>query len=82
MGAGLISLRAAKMPRIPDLSYGIYIYHAPLFALLHMPLWEFFPLLAVFCAASWYLVEKPALRLKTTNIKWPFVRSSVAEGTA
>lgn len=69
---GMAGFRAVSF-RFPDISYGLYIYHWPIIAyLLHhklattsigMAQWLPIPLLAV-CLASWYLVEKPALRLK------------------
>lgn len=59
-----------------DLSYGIYIYHWPLFQLLvltglgTLPTAAFVPIgLAVVllpAAVSWYLIEKPALRHKNS----------------
>lgn len=73
---GMAGLRAAPF-RFPDISYGLYIYHWPITAyLLHHKLaststefaqWLPIPLLAV-CLASWYLVEKPALRLKPRSV--------------
>lgn len=69
----------AWMQRIPDLSYGIYIYH---WCLLQM-LFYWFPTLSVIelcmlafpptvglAAISWYLVEKPMLRSKTRFANW------------
>jgi peptidoglycan/LPS O-acetylase OafA/YrhL len=64
MGTGILLLREVKMPRIPDLSYGCYVYHMPLVYLVKAPAIEYFPVLAGFCALSWYGIEKPALRLK------------------
>ena len=62
-----------------DLSYGVYIYHWPVqfVALLAgwtvLPAWAFVVVtIAITCllaAASWLLVEQPALRLK--NAPWP-----------
>lgn len=67
------------MQRIPDLSYGIYIYH---WCVLQM-LFYWFPSLSVFelfalsfpptvglAALSWYIIEKPALRSKTGFANW------------
>ena len=61
-----------------DLSYGLYIYHWPLFQLLgvtalgELPTPVFLPAaLAITllpAAASWYLVEKPALRRKHSDV--------------
>ena len=59
--------------KIPDLSYGVYIYHMPIILFLYThfdikTLPSMLMLLAVtvipFSLISWYLVEKPALRLK------------------
>lgn len=55
-----------------DLSYGVYLYHMPLIATLHyggivgsLWLWPLVIAGALTCAAlSWFLVERPALRLK------------------
>ena len=67
------------MQRIPDLSYGIYIYH---WCILQM-MFYWFPSLNVFelftlsfgptvalSALSWYIIEKPALRSKTRFANW------------
>lgn len=70
IGVGVLAIRGLRLPKLPDLSYGCYIYHLPLFFLLlkvegnkgSAPL--YLGLLALFCAGSWYLIEKPALRLK------------------
>lgn len=67
--AGSQLLRA----RVPDISYGLYIYHSPILTYLlvkmgpmspaEIAVWLTIPLLLV-CLASWYLVEAPALKLK------------------
>lgn len=67
------------MQRIPDLSYGIYIYH---WCILQM-LFYWFPTLSVFelfmlgfpptvilASLSWYIIEKPALRSKKNFATW------------
>jgi peptidoglycan/LPS O-acetylase OafA/YrhL len=65
MGVGILSMRRLKVPRIPDLSYGCYIYHMPLYSLLIWPWWGYFPALVALCGASWFFAEKPALSLKS-----------------
>jgi len=64
MGLGILSLRALRVPRIPDFSYGCYIYHMPFYALLVWPWWGYFPAFVLLCVGSWYLVERPVLSLK------------------
>ena len=67
------------MQRIPDLSYGIYIYHWCVLQIL----FYWFPNLGTFelfalafpstvglAALSWYIIEKPALRSKTQFADW------------
>jgi len=69
-----------KMPsldwtkRLPDVSYGIYIYHWCILQLLfywmpHLGVLELFaltfPITVGLAALSWYIIEKPALRSKT-----------------
>lgn len=74
-----------KMPRfnwlqrIPDLSYGIYIYHwcvlqmlfywLPSLSVMELFLLTF-PPTVVLAALSWYIIEKPALRSKTRFANW------------
>lgn len=74
-----------KMPRlnwlqkIPDLSYGIYIYHwcvlqmlfywVPSLSVMELFLLSFPPTVCL-AAASWYVIEKPALRSKTRFATW------------
>jgi peptidoglycan/LPS O-acetylase OafA/YrhL len=64
LGVGILILRKIKMPKIPDISYSIYIYHIPLLIALKATLPVFFASLTAFCFASWFFIEKPALKLK------------------
>jgi len=67
------------MQRIPDLSYGIYIYHwcvlqmmfywFPNLNVLELFVIGFIPTVAL-SALSWYIIEKPALRSKTSFANW------------
>jgi len=84
LGAAILGARRVTMPRIPDLSYGCYIYHVPLFALLGNPsTWVFVPALLGVCAISWYLIEKPALRLKSNRPALdPAIRTVALEASA
>lgn len=59
--------------KIPDLSYGMYVYHIPMILFLNATYKPENPFLigliltvalVMFSTASWYLIEKPALRLK------------------
>jgi len=62
--------------RFPDISYGLYVFHFPIVLFLgsrygitslsEMLVWAFF-LVIPLCLASWYLVEKPALRFKLSR---------------
>jgi peptidoglycan/LPS O-acetylase OafA/YrhL len=64
--AGMLMTAVAwkpRLPKFPDLSYGVYIYHMPLLLALGAG-WSFVAALPIVCIASWYLVEAPALRLK------------------
>ena len=67
------------MQRIPDLSYGIYIYHWCVMQMLfywlpHLSVLELFamtfPITIGLAAMSWYIVEKPALNSKTRFANW------------
>lgn len=67
------------MQRIPDLSYGIYIYHWCVLQMLfywlpHLSVIELFalafPPTVGLAALSWYIIEKPALRSKTPFANW------------
>jgi peptidoglycan/LPS O-acetylase OafA/YrhL len=62
----------SKFLRGIDLSFGVYLYHMPLISTLHFAglreaawLWLVVLIGSVLAAAgSWFLVERPALRLK------------------
>lgn len=64
-------LPAPKLPA--DLSYGLYIYAFPLQQMLAahgvLNLWTALAATAPFAIASWFLIEKPALRLKPAGVK-------------
>lgn len=67
--AVVLAVARTPAPRLPaDLSYGLYIYAFPLQQILAahgaLTLWASLAATAPFAAASWFLVEKPALRLK------------------
>jgi len=56
-----------NLPRIPDFSYSCYIWHYLLGCWcisIGLSKWMLFPFLVVVCVSSWYLIERPALRLK------------------
>lgn len=62
--------------RIPDLSYGVYVYHLPvIFALVEFQLkgtrWILLcvPITLAIAGISWYLIEDPALKLKDRTLK-------------
>ncbi len=74
LGLPLVVLTLARTPapRAPaDLSYGLYIYAFPIQQMLAahgaLSLWASLALTLPFAAASWFLVEKPALRFKPPN---------------
>lgn len=65
----VIALGRMSAPRLPaDLSYGLYIYSFPLQQVLaehgRLNILTSLALALPFAAASWFLVEKPALKLK------------------
>ena len=68
---GLGRLAAPKLPA--DLSYGLYIYAFPLQQVLAMhgmlSLWTAMAATLPFAAASWFLIEKPALRFKPKAVR-------------
>jgi peptidoglycan/LPS O-acetylase OafA/YrhL len=69
-----VVLPFARVGAVNDVSYGMYIYAFPLQLVLAvivgttLPTWAFvlvsIAITAPFAAASWFLVEKPAMRLK------------------
>lgn len=66
----VVALGRMAAPRLPaDLSYGLYIYSFPLQQVLaeqgRLNVLTSLAVALPFAAASWFLVEKPALRLKT-----------------
>jgi peptidoglycan/LPS O-acetylase OafA/YrhL len=71
--AGKRSARLSQFNRLPDVSYGVYLYGWPIQKLLiwYVPAispWSLFAL-SVVCSlfagtVSWYLIEEPALRFK------------------
>lgn len=82
---GMAGFRAVPF-RFPDMSYGLYIYHFPLilFVIRHGLATTYagmaaylVPSVLVMCLASWYLVEKPALRLKNVPLR-PYIRKAFA----
>lgn len=65
----VIWLGELRSPRLPaDISYGLYIYAGPVQQALAMAgglsFWASLALTAPVAVASWFLVERPALRLK------------------
>lgn len=57
-----------------DLSYGVYIWHMPVINFLLVwggtrSLWVAIGLTVAMAALSWFVVEKPTLRLKRTTLK-------------
>jgi peptidoglycan/LPS O-acetylase OafA/YrhL len=78
--------RIPRIPRDTDLSYGTYLWAFPVQQVLVMsgvrePLQLFAiatPIVLVIAALSWFLVEKPALRLK--DWRWPRLTPAVAQG--
>lgn len=84
LASGLFWLAFSKplgptFSRMPDWSYGIYIWHYPLFQILwfagvartEMTLLAFgIPLTLVVSALSWHLIERPSLTQKTVFGRW------------
>ncbi len=65
-------LRLPSMPLLGNLSYGIYLWHFPLYALIVRAIPDYFPLVLVTLACtlvlaygSHVLIERPILRLKS-----------------
>lgn len=66
----------ANFNRLPDVSYGVYLYGWPVQKLFlwyfpSLSPWELFPLSLTAClilgAISWYVVEKPMMRFKSKS---------------
>jgi len=78
-----VVLPLARVGAVNDISYGMYIYAFPLQLVLAvivgsaLPAWAFvlisIALTVPFAAASWFLVEKPAMRLKRLTRQRPTV---------
>jgi peptidoglycan/LPS O-acetylase OafA/YrhL len=77
-----IHLPFARVGAVNDYSYGIYIYAFPVQQLLviwGLNKWGYWPytfvtlvVLAPFAVASWWLIEKHALKLKKLKVPMPF----------
>jgi peptidoglycan/LPS O-acetylase OafA/YrhL len=76
--AGRRSVMLSHFNRLPDVSYGVYLYGWPIQKLLlwyapTMSPWMLFALSAPAAilagSASWYLIEKPALRFKGPSLQ-------------
>ena len=75
---GFTPIRHAEARRIPDVSYGVYLYGWPVQKLLIL-LWPAGPYIGIFALsligagalgfASWFAVEKPALALKRIRFR-------------
>lgn len=73
MQFGLVKTPSGRVVQMPDYSYGIYIWHYPALQsviILNpntspvMLLLASAPIILICSAASWHLIEKPALKLK------------------
>jgi peptidoglycan/LPS O-acetylase OafA/YrhL len=71
------SVVLSQFNRLPDISYGLYLYGWPIQKMLlwnipSLSPWELFgiaaPTAIMFGMASWYLIEKPALRFKGPSL--------------
>lgn len=74
--ATLILWVAFELPVVPltfDISYGAYIWHAPiinlLFVLNFKSVWLAVLLTVIMATLSWFLVEKPMLKLKNLSLR-------------
>ncbi len=78
MRAGLVRSANARIAKIPDYSYGIYIWHFPVmqslaitFSLTNAPTLFLIglPFIIIVSAISWHFVEKPSLKFKVRRIE-------------
>ncbi|MES2723643.1 MAG: hypothetical protein V4656_10880, partial [Pseudomonadota bacterium] len=74
--AAVILLGEVKSVRVPaDMSYGLYIYACPIQQILVMSgtlsFWASVAATLPFAVASWFMVERPALRLKRPSAPAP-----------
>ena len=75
----VIMVAALPSPKLPaDISYGAYIYAFPLQQMLQsagvLSFWSGLFVVLPFAIASWHLVERPALRLKSRTQSGPDAR--------
>ena len=68
--AGMAGIRLVRL-KFPDISYGVYIYHVPVLLFITEKLRVtdiatvsllLFATVTPICIASWYFIEKPAIR--------------------
>ena len=74
--AGFYGREISRLAKLPDYSYGIYIWHYPILQALEYSIpslqsWQLLmlatPLVLICSGLSWHYLEKPALRLKNAN---------------
>ena len=87
MKFGLPTRVSTTVLKLPDWSYGIYLWHYPVMQVLlagnpQLNAWQIFflslPITLVLAALSWNLVEKTSLRLKSVRISLPFLAKAKA----
>ncbi|WP_017932084.1 acyltransferase family protein [Robiginitomaculum antarcticum] len=86
---GLTDKTFAPLRKLPDYSYGIYIWHYPVMQAVlffnpqvgpaKLALYSI-PVFLLLSAISWHLIEKPALKLKSKK-RQQFVPENTMEGT-
>lgn len=85
---GLTRKQSKLLLKLPDYSYGIYIWHYPvmqavLFAVPGLGPFELmaisFPLFLLCAGLSWHVIEKPALRLKSRRKIRPNIQAKSKE---
>ncbi len=57
-----------RLPKIPDLSFGLYIIHMPVTMIITYSAPLAFEVSLALSAVSWFLIEKPALSLKDWSV--------------